>query len=79
MPDCECIAGCPFFHGKMASVLPAMIDMMRTKYCQGSNAECARHQVFAALGKGNVPPDLIPNQQERVSAIIARGKTQVAR
>ena len=72
MADCECLAGCPFFHDKMESK-PVLAELYKKKYCKGDSAECARHRVFKALGKGRVPANLFPSQAEKVDAIIAAG------
>jgi hypothetical protein len=63
MSDCECLAGCPFFHDKMAD-MPSMAEMLKERYCKGDWQACARHQIFTEFGKGNVPTDLFPNQQD---------------
>lgn len=70
MADCECLAGCIFFNDKMASDLPIVADAMKRRLCKGNCAQCARYQVMQALGRENVPTDLIPNQTERVQPII---------
>jgi hypothetical protein len=72
MADCECLAGCPFFNDKMAS-MPALAGMLKSRYCKGNSADCARHMVFKARGKPKVPPDLFPNQVDRAKAVIAAG------
>ena len=41
MEDCECLAGCPFFHDKMESK-PAMAELYKKEYCKGDSTECAR-------------------------------------
>lgn len=69
MPDCERLAGCAFFNDKMDQ-MPAMSDIIKTKYCCGDKTSCARYQVLIALGKERVPADLFPNQTERAQALI---------
>lgn len=69
MASCEMIAKCIFFNDKMASK-PGTAEMMKRKYCQGSNAECARYVVCKALGRDKVPGDLFPIQMERAAAMI---------
>ncbi|HNX05783.1 MAG TPA: hypothetical protein PKI32_09790 [Opitutales bacterium] len=70
MANCECLAGCPFFNDKlpMDSGLGAMY---KNRYCLGDNSKCARHVVFMKLGKGNVPPNLYPNQLDTAARILA--------
>lgn len=68
--DCECLAGCPFFHDRM-SRMPSMSDLWKQNYCQGDSLHCARHIVFASLGKESVPPDLYPNEVDRARSIVS--------
>lgn len=75
MADCECIPGCPFFNGRMANAMPAIVEAMKLKYCQGSNQQCARHMVFRVRGKGSVPADLLPNHADRANQILAASAT----
>lgn len=72
MPDCECIAACPFFNDKMAN-MSAIAEMMKRKYCQGDKTACARYMVRGALGRERVPIDLFPNQVDRARQVIAAG------
>ena len=69
MADCECLKGCIFFNDKMAG-MPSMADIMKKKYCQGDFSHCARHMVFKAKGKGNVPTNLFPNQVDVAKNLI---------
>ncbi|MBI5086421.1 MAG: hypothetical protein HZB13_17735, partial [Acidobacteria bacterium] len=62
--------GCIFFHDKMAD-MPAMSEIFKDTYCRGDNTSCARHVVFQALGRGNVPRDLYPNDNDRASDLVA--------
>lgn len=74
MPDCPNIAKCIFFNDRMASK-PAMAGLMKTRYCQGDFAACARYLVCTALGGPQVPADLFPNQIDRAKAqLTAAGK-----
>jgi hypothetical protein len=72
MADCECLAGCIFFNDKMAS-RPATANTYKRHFCQEDSTTCARYMVFKARGKGSVPSDLYPNQQDRAKTIIAAG------
>jgi hypothetical protein len=69
MADCICLLTCPFFNEKMAN-MPSIKDMYKKNFCKTDNSGCARYMVFKALGKGNVPSDLYPNQVEKVKGII---------
>ena len=71
MADCECLPRCAFFHGRMAVSVPSVAEMMKQRFCLGDSSGCARHIVFKKLGKDRVPPDLLPNQAELASRLIA--------
>jgi hypothetical protein len=73
MAECECLPTCVFFNDQMKG-LEAVKEMMKRRYCLEDNSDCARYIVFKELGKGQVPPDLIPNQTDRVSKIISGGR-----
>ena len=70
MADCECLGRCPFFNDKMAN-MPAMADMLKSRYCKGDWSTCARHRVFIALGTDGVPADLYPNQETEADEVLA--------
>ncbi|MDO9391566.1 MAG: hypothetical protein Q7U71_07330 [bacterium] len=69
MPDCECLAACPFFNDKMAD-MPSMAGIFKNKYCKGDFQSCARYMVFKKLGEGHTPEDLFPNQLSRAQDLI---------
>ena len=69
MPDCECLAACPFFNDKMAD-MPSMAGIYKNKYCRGEFSSCARYMVSKALGRDKTPPDLFPNQLSRAQELI---------
>lgn len=70
MSECECLPRCPFFHDKM-DAMPAMAEIYKKKYCLGSNAQCARHRVFAVHGSVAVPANLYPNDLEMAERVLA--------
>jgi hypothetical protein len=70
MADCESLATCPFFKGKMA-IEEEIGKTYRAYYCHGGMAICARYLVLLELGKHSVPPDLYPDQADRAKQIIA--------
>ena len=72
MAECECVAGCAFFHDKMEN-MPSMGAIYKTRYCLGDWNRCARHRVFAELGRDKVPSDLFPNEGERATALLMGG------
>lgn len=69
MPKCECLTNCPFFHDKMDN-MPAMSNLIKKKFCEGDNAQCARYMVFVALGPKMVPTDLFPTQIDRAKKLV---------
>ncbi len=67
--DCECLPTCPFFNDQMAE-MPSMSEIIKQRYCRGSNVHCARHMVFRTLGRTAIPKDLYPSQVERAEELI---------
>jgi len=72
MAECEKLSGCPFFNDTLEK-MPAIANMMKSKYCQGMKDSCARYMVAAKLGKEKVPGNLYPNMKDEALAILARG------
>jgi hypothetical protein len=72
MFECPLLRTCSFFNDQMAG-MPATAASMKQRYCQGDNTRCARYQVFQAVGRAKVPPQLLPSQAHKVNAIIAAG------
>jgi hypothetical protein len=70
MPDCERLAGCPFFNDKMAD-MPTMANIYKQKYCHDDFEKCARYMVARVKGKEAVPADLFPNQFSRADKILS--------
>ena len=70
MADCVCLPRCPFFNDRMAD-MPATTQLMKKRYCQGDQTQCARHMVFSKLGSEMVPTDLYPTQVERAKEVLA--------
>jgi hypothetical protein len=70
MPDCECLKDCPYFKTDILKEVEAMAEMRRQKYCKGDYSVCARYMVFKALGKVNVPLDLLPSEVQRAEKLI---------
>jgi hypothetical protein len=71
MPDCILLKDCLFFNEKMRG-MPTTTDIYKQNYCRGDNNTCARYRVYLSLGRDKVPPDLFPNQVERVLRYIDR-------
>jgi hypothetical protein len=72
MPDCERMSECPYYSGELMKTFPMMLEIRQKRYCRGDYTTCARYMVFKALGKQNVPADLIPSQTERAKEIIEK-------
>lgn len=71
MPDCEKIAGCPFFNDRLTD-MPAIAAMLKEQYCQGDFANCARHMVCTTIDASAVPATLFPNMLDEAKKIIAK-------
>jgi len=69
MADCEMIAKCIFFNDKMANK-PGTANLLKSKYCKGDYADCARYKVCKKLGRERVPGDLFPNQADRAAELL---------
>lgn len=68
MAECERLIKCPFFTSQMAT-MPGVAELLKSEFCYGEKALCARYQVAAA---GMVVPlDLLPNDTERVREILS--------
>ncbi|MEQ8170480.1 MAG: hypothetical protein ABRQ38_16455 [Candidatus Eremiobacterota bacterium] len=72
MGNCECLERCPFFNNKMPD-RPATAELMKKKYCQGDNSQCARYIIFKKLGSSKVPIDLYPSQLDKAKIILKGG------
>lgn len=68
---CALTETCIFFNDKMAK-MPSMATMYKGRYCAEDFESCARYQVFAAVGRENVPKDMYPNELERVAPAITQ-------
>ncbi len=51
--------------------MPATAELMKKRYCQGDQTQCARYMVFSKLGPEKVPSDLYPTQIERAQQVLA--------
>lgn len=69
MAECERLKRCPFFTGQM-STMPSVAELMKKNFCLGDKMRCARYQL-ASAGMA-VPPDLLPNDNERMREILGR-------
>ena len=70
MGECELIETCPFFNDKIKTA-DINIDELKEKYCKNNSLNCARYMIVQALGRENVPDDLLPDQKTTAYQIIA--------
>ena len=70
MAECEFIAHCPFFNGKLAEK-PAEIEKLKEEYCRTNCLHCARYMIATALGKDHMPSDLYPHEKEVAYKLLA--------
>ena len=66
---CAKLPTCIFFNDQIEN-MPAVAELLKSQYCRGVFAECARFRVAARLGGGNVPCDLYPNNAARAEKIL---------
>lgn len=45
---------------------------MRERYCDGDYTGCARYITARAVGKGQVPDDLLPEEVDRLRDLFSR-------
>ncbi len=69
MAACERMPSCPFFNEFMLD-MPATTDYLKTFYCRGDYAKCARYMVFKALGIEKVPFTLFPYENDKAMKLI---------
>jgi len=74
MAECELTEGCIFFNDKMQS-MPSMANMYKQRYCKGDFEICARYRVFKAIGRENVPSDLYPNEENKITSLVETVET----
>jgi hypothetical protein len=48
---------------------PAMAGMMKKRFCEGDDTQCAHGKICEALGTANMPRDLYPDQLDRLPAL----------
>lgn len=72
MQECELISTCPFYNGRLKGD-DEQINIMKERYCQKNNLNCARYMIFMALGKESVPKELFPHQKDLAYEVISKG------
>jgi hypothetical protein len=71
--DCDRLPTCIFFNDQMEQ-MPAVAELLKSHFCRGTFAECARFQVATRLGGASVPPDLFPHDRERATRLLEAAK-----
>ena len=74
MAKCPLIEMCIFFNDEMGNKPDLISKSFKIRFCQCSNEQCARWQVYCELGQPGVPRELYPNQADRVIKIIQKYK-----
>lgn len=69
MSECEVLHRCQFFNGDLLTE-PEEESLIKERYCLFRPEECARFQVFKAVGPDHVPRELFPNMIHRAKGII---------
>jgi len=67
--DCKNISGCGFYHDKF-EVMPSNAEELKSDFCKGEFASCARFKVSETCGKENVSKTLFPDMLEKANLII---------
>jgi hypothetical protein len=70
MANCPLIEDCVFFNDEMLDKPNLVSKSFKQRFCQSSNANCARWRVYGALGSEFIPRDLYPNQEDKVNDIL---------
>jgi hypothetical protein len=69
MRDCEYLNTCLFLKDTLEG-MPACSDLYKRTYCKGGYQTCARFVVLQAIGRENVPGDLLPNDSARAQELV---------
>ncbi len=73
MAECEKLAKCPFYQGKM-DMESGLGAMYKKKYCEGDKTICARYQISTTVGPEFVNNSIYPNMNAQAEKIIAANK-----
>jgi hypothetical protein len=69
---CEKLPTCIFFNDQMDD-MPAVAELLKAQFCQGTFEACARFVVARKLGGAAVPRDLFPSDTARAAKLLAAG------
>lgn len=67
---------CPYFDSEIMKEIGTMAKMRQDEYCKSDYSKCARYMVYEALGRENVPRDLLPFQVQRAKELIEKNRKQ---
>ncbi len=73
MAQCEKLAKCPFYQGKM-TMESGLGAMYKQKYCEGDKTACARYRIATTVGPEFVNNNIYPNMDAMADKIIAENK-----
>lgn len=72
MIECQIAKSCPFYKKSANSQQAAVSQWLKSQYCRGNFAMCARHTIHEAMGLEYVPADLFPNEVMRANQIVSQ-------
>lgn len=62
---------CPFFTSQ-TGYSPALNHAMKERFCLDDSTNCARFIALNAIGRENVPADLLPSDTDRLDDLTSR-------
>ena len=71
MNDCEFMIDCSFFNDRLQGEKEQR-ELLKSKYCSGTNLNCARYMVILAAGQERMPENLFPHQKDRAYEAISK-------
>jgi hypothetical protein len=77
MSSCEYIQECPLFNNSNVRNMTELIEELKAAYCLGEQTQCARYNVFKALGKKAVPELMLPTQYAWAKQILRDSKSLI--
>jgi len=72
MAECRIAKSCPLYRSQANNQPAAVSNWLKTHYCRGNFAMCARHTIHEAIGQEFIPADLFPNEQARAYQIVSQ-------
>ena len=71
MKKCSITDECPFFNDQLSKMDTAKENEdLKRKYCGGGSSQCARYIIAKALGLGEVPGNIFPNDLIKANIIL---------